>query len=370
VQNQPKNRDRPDPDQVEISLFGPGLGESVVVHLGGNEWLVVDSCRDSRSNRPAALQYLDDIGVDPNRVVAVVASHWHDDHTRGLADLVGACPQAGVYVSAAFVQRDVRALVELNGGTLPKAGGGTREMYGVFRKLEESGRNPRIVGAQRIVHRRRMSGRIPDATVISLSPSDAAVHMSIRSMISDISTSGSQRTFLPWRDPNHSAIVLWVQIGEARILLGADLEEVSTDIGWTAIVDDPYRDDRPAEVFKIPHHGSITSFVEAVWERLLVNRPNTALTPFRQGSVRLPTQEGVQLICERTDLVNITHRADAALPRVQRDSTVEKTLREAKIDVHQRAFPSGQVRLRRRDLSEQSGEWEVDLFGAANPLCT
>ncbi|PXF57856.1 MAG: hypothetical protein C4B58_08625 [Deltaproteobacteria bacterium] len=41
--------DLPSPDELEISLFGPGRGECVVAHLGNNDWLVVDSCLDNTS---------------------------------------------------------------------------------------------------------------------------------------------------------------------------------------------------------------------------------------------------------------------------------------------------------------------------------
>ena len=47
--------DPPSPDELEISLFGPGRGECVVVHLGNNDWLVVDSCLDNTSSQPVAL---------------------------------------------------------------------------------------------------------------------------------------------------------------------------------------------------------------------------------------------------------------------------------------------------------------------------
>ena len=32
----------PAPDELEVSLFGRGVGECAVVHLGSGEWLVVD----------------------------------------------------------------------------------------------------------------------------------------------------------------------------------------------------------------------------------------------------------------------------------------------------------------------------------------
>ena len=36
----------PRTDELEVSLFGPGVGECVIVHLGAGEWMVVDSCLD------------------------------------------------------------------------------------------------------------------------------------------------------------------------------------------------------------------------------------------------------------------------------------------------------------------------------------
>src|SRR5260370_27238866 len=70
------------PAELEVSLFGPGVGECVVVHLGLGEWLVVDSCVDPVSRKPVALNYLSELHVDVGKAVKqVVAKHWHDDHT-------------------------------------------------------------------------------------------------------------------------------------------------------------------------------------------------------------------------------------------------------------------------------------------------
>jgi hypothetical protein len=51
--------DLPNADELEISLFGPGYGESLALHLGNGQWMIVDSCVDSSSRRAAALGYLD-----------------------------------------------------------------------------------------------------------------------------------------------------------------------------------------------------------------------------------------------------------------------------------------------------------------------
>ncbi|MBN1875905.1 MAG: hypothetical protein JXA33_16905 [Anaerolineae bacterium] len=54
----------PAPDELEISVFGPGYGESILVHVGAGNWILVDSCLDPVSKQPAALTYLDTLNVN------------------------------------------------------------------------------------------------------------------------------------------------------------------------------------------------------------------------------------------------------------------------------------------------------------------
>ena len=78
----------------ELTLLGPGYGESLVLHLGDGIWVLVDSCLDS-DGLPQALRYFESINVDPAEAVdLIVATHWHDDHIRGIADLVETCKKA------------------------------------------------------------------------------------------------------------------------------------------------------------------------------------------------------------------------------------------------------------------------------------
>jgi hypothetical protein len=32
--------ERPTAQEIEVSIFGPGFGESIVVHAGNNEWVM------------------------------------------------------------------------------------------------------------------------------------------------------------------------------------------------------------------------------------------------------------------------------------------------------------------------------------------
>src|SRR5207245_4671337 len=53
---------RPGPDEIELSIFGPGFGECLLVHLGDADWMMVDSCMDQRHRQQPALTYLREMG--------------------------------------------------------------------------------------------------------------------------------------------------------------------------------------------------------------------------------------------------------------------------------------------------------------------
>lgn len=98
--------DLPAHDELEVSLFGPGVGECVVIHIGHGSWIIIDSCVDENSI-PIALSYLEKIGVNPERAVKfIVISHWHDDHIQGLSEVVRRCMNAKIIYSAALLKKN------------------------------------------------------------------------------------------------------------------------------------------------------------------------------------------------------------------------------------------------------------------------
>jgi hypothetical protein len=65
----------PADDQFEVSIFGPGKGEAIAVHLGAGEWLTVDSCVEQVTGDHPVLRYFDQIDVNvENRVLMVVGT--------------------------------------------------------------------------------------------------------------------------------------------------------------------------------------------------------------------------------------------------------------------------------------------------------
>src|SRR5258708_6538741 len=95
AKNKPDRTSPPLADELELSLFGPGKGECVVVHLGYGDWMVVDSCMGDGGKSAIALDYLGLMGVDVTRnLKLVVVSHWHDDHIRGISKILATATSA------------------------------------------------------------------------------------------------------------------------------------------------------------------------------------------------------------------------------------------------------------------------------------
>jgi hypothetical protein len=177
-------------------------------------------------------------------------------------------------------------------------------------------------------------------TVYALSPSDVSILLAHQHIASLLPQEKVTKLRVPALTPNHAAVVLWINIGEAFILLGSDLEETGHQgTGWSVILGSSTYPRGKASVFKIPHHGSQTADHPQIWQDMLDAKPYAILTPFALGSVSLPARQDVDRICARTAQAYTT-----AIPRHRRrrdrPHTVEKTLRETVRSIRE-GLPAG-----------------------------
>jgi hypothetical protein len=347
-------------DELEVSLLGPGFGETVVVHLGQSRWMIVDSCHDSESGEPAAIRYLEQIGVDPQDVVTIVATHWHDDHVRGLAKTVERCPHAHFYFSAMLRETEFLQLLEAGRRSM-MASSGVSELAridDVFadRRLR-SGKRPMLAGPNRILWE-------DGATQVrSLAPSDAGIIDSMRFVAQSLPSARAAKRRIGDPGPNHTSVVLWVTTPYGTALLGADLQRRRRlDLGWNGVLNLPGRPTTPAGVFKIPHHGSANADDERVWAELLDPDPIALLTPFVRSG--LPKEADVARICANTSRAFATAPARAGTRR-PRAPEVDAMIDSAAAYVKEAETATGHVRVRLR----AGGEPTIDLFGPAHSMC-
>lgn len=360
------DRDPPRPDELEISLFGPGYGESLAVHMGDRRWMIVDSCVDPDTRRPAALDYLDSLGVDcAKEVVLVLATHWHDDHVRGLADVVEACEGARFLCPASVRTDEFLVLTQSNVLGSGQTTSGVRE----FARVLEIVRSRRAAGQSNagpgLVVENTVVGDSPRCTVKALSPSSAALERAMAAIAGVLPQ--PLRPHLRVRSPssNEDSIALWVAGESGRALLAADVERQATDDrGWGAILSLRPAAAGRAGLVKLPHHGSESGHDQRMWDELLEREPAGMLTPWRRGARSLPTEDDRRRLVGLAPGAVLVGSSESRLGRY--DRAVERTLKEV---TESRSGATGRMgHARARCGPATSGSWRVELGSNAQPL--
>lgn len=359
----------PEQDEVEVSIFGPGKGESIAVHVGNGEWLIVDSCVDQRSNEIPVLQYLERIGVDVSADVRlVVGTHAHDDHIAGLASVFDACRSAQFVCSSALTKeeflRHVRAdeQIEAQYKLRQSIRKEYRQIFEVM-KTRPKGKRLKYAMAELPLLTRSESAEAPVMIVTALSPSSEAIERAMRSLAEGIAVAdGTKRPGAI--DPNELAVAIFIVVGDTAVLLGADLLKGPAGCGWKAVLAlENFTANPLASVFKVPHHGSHNAHHDDVWTRLLTDDVISLLAPYRRGSKPLPAPDDVQRLKALSKTVYCS--ANPRLP------TPNKAVRKTTASLS--GFASnvrivgyaGQVRARRKRGAD---DWVVTCFDPALQL--
>lgn len=349
----------PAADELEVTVFGPGYGEAIAVHLGANRWVLVDSCLDPETKSPASLSYLDRIGVPQESVISIIASHWHDDHVRGLSEIVARCTTAELNISATFSDEEALAFLSAYSGEhTPGLAKGARELF----QSVQSRDTVHIVHQRSNIIDEQIGGRRVHVT--ALSPVEAALAQSVARLASYLPSpkGGSSVKHAPELEPNIESVVVHIDIDGEAILLGSDLENHAA-LGWSAVVLDRWVSGRiPATAYKVAHHGSHTGDDQAIWTTLLQPDPVACMTPFINGSVKLPTDSDKKRIRAATPDCYIS---SAASRRPNMDNAQLKRLNDICRNLAPINTGFGAIRMR-KVIGHDS--WQVKCFGNAQPL--
>lgn len=350
----------PAADEIEVTLFGPGFGEAIAIHVGEQNWMLVDSCIDPDSDAPASSTYLSRIGVTPNQVRTIVASHWHDDHVRGISQMAASYPEAEFQLSSIFNNKEATIfLAAYSGSSAPGQARGAKELFEVIK--------------QRVsvfhLHQRSIVLELGLTTgkkikVTALSPVQAAISQSIAHMAQYLprSSGGSPINHAPELAPNLEAVSIHIDFGDDAVLLGSDLEDHST-LGWSAVVADKWSGARrPATAYKVAHHGSYTGDTPVIWASLLQPNPIACMTPFNLGKHSLPTDIDKARIKGHTTHAYIS---SGATKKPDLDSAQLKRLADICKNLSRVNAGFGAVRLRKRF---GAATWMVECFGRAQKL--
>jgi hypothetical protein len=328
--------------------------------------MIVDSCVDAASREPAPLDYLRALGVDCAKDVAVVlATHWHDDHVRGLAEVVDACENSRFLCSSAFRTEEFLELTQSNVLGAERTTSGVRELRAILETVRSrktagsSNAGPTFVLESAIIE------QSAHCEVRALSPSSAAIERAMAAIASMLPEQLRPHLRVQSPSSNEGSVALWMKGPAGAALLGADVERQGTDDrGWGAILAlDPAASGR-ARLAKVPHHGSESGHDQRMWDDLLDLRPAAVLTPWSRGSGRLPTDEDRRRILGLAPDAVIVGQGASKLERY--DPAVERTLKEVAESRHAAMGRMGHARARCGPLD--SDGWRVESVRAARLL--
>ena len=355
---------------MEISVFGPGYGECLVLHLTNNQWVIVDSCVGAGSARPTAAKYLTSLGINlATDVRLILATHYHDDHIAGIGELLEQCTRARFACSMALNSRDWTKLTEIYRGYLVTGGSGVDEIRRVMRELKRRADQREVAAPIFCIAGRILREPLLNAPVVltCLSPSDAAVaamHTRIREKL--LPRARRRRLAVPGLESNDGSVVLAIRVGSASALLGADLEERNRPgLGWQAVLDSGVAGSDRCDGLKVPHHGSSTAYHPDVWGRLIEPKGWAVVTPYNRQKKPIPTKKNCERIQRMTEWSFITSPPGWSRFR-HPNPTVQKTAEEATVKIGPEQPKDGHVRLRKATIN--AGDWRIDCFGQAVPL--
>ena len=365
-------RNTPASNEIEVSLFGPGYGECIAVHIGAGEWIVIDSCKSSETGRPAVLDYLDQLSVDVSRDVSfLICSHWHDDHIRGFGELAERCKSAKVVCSGALRSEEflnLAAAYSDSDRTLMKSPG-AKEIYSTFHQLKVRNSEPIWAAKDRIIVSRNIEsapGTVHSFKIASLSPSDYSITAAKLSFNKLLPREYEPKRGLGSQNPNHFSVVTYIEIGPIGILLGGDLEVTGNkESGWDSIINDRQILTRRSSVYKAAHHGSENGHHNSIWSDMLTNEPVCIITPFRNGRIFLPQPRDINRLVSMRGSGFIT-ASPGVSGKIRRSRAVERTIGET-VRAHAVGQPqTGQIQIRR--TVDESGDWMVRLSDSAYEL--
>lgn len=362
------NLSPPSLDNIQCYVLGGGVGECIVMHIGHNKWMVVDSFINRESGNPIALDLLASLSISPNDVSYVVATHWHDDHIKGISKVYTDTTNASFVMPSALTSSEfleVATLQQSHKKILTSIDTGVdelRKVLDIANQRKSSGKTDLFCLASK--NKTIFEDTQKLQKIMAISPSDEEFKNAIiafKRFIPDNDNAPKKR--VPNPAPNDTAIVLTIDTPMGKFILGSDLEHTpDPDSGWQSAHRAALGKGK-ALFFKISHHGSEGAHYGPVWSDLLDEGAHTVVTPYNNSHI--PKKDDLVRI---GNLRSNSHIA-GGLPekRFARSKTVDKTINQYVKNI--KSLPS-KVGLVKYEIKTGDTTPTVTYFGAAQDIKT
>ena len=277
------------PDQLSVVVFGPGFGESIVMHAPPGEWLIVDSLVDPVASSPVdpansanpAIKLLHEHQAEPS---ALLFKHPHEDHAAGFDALVERWASAKIGYLSEHISLVGDRLTHPDFERSLRTGLAEHAASAVLDAWDRSpDRKWDLLPGSTI--------NLGQAAVTVLGPSKRALKRA---------RAGKSI------DANTLSVPLAIDWCGTRVVLGADLPAAE----WRQIVKDlPRASPGDHHALKVPHHGS-----KAAQHGLLADPSDGRercwlLSPWKLAGGTLPRfeqDEGIDLMLRRIPEIHLT----------------------------------------------------------------
>jgi beta-lactamase superfamily II metal-dependent hydrolase len=269
----------PEQEQLEITVLGNGLGESIVVHYGLERWAIIDSFEVNNGifgKEAAALRYLDSIGVPPNKVKNLFLTHLHADHFRGFDLIVEACREIDDFYFPFPNAKTVDRLRELDDEK--------RTAFAVLKTTLET------IEAKKKNFAVHDPTHVLDGSAQILTPTKQLRRKSTAFLSEDFET-----------NPNYYSIVMRL-FGSAVALLAGDLIN-HAEFGWEELLR-VHPEEPRASFVKVAHHGSSGAHSEDLFTKFS-DSPLAVITRHVNGRFVLPDETFVPTIRALTSALHV-----------------------------------------------------------------
>ncbi len=354
---------------IETILIGTGggYGESIVLHLGYNDWIVVDSCINPLTKVSLPLEYLESRGVDIAKdVKMIICSHWHDDHIQGISQLLDKCKNSIFSIAIANDRSKFLMFVGLDYNKIKNEATvcSTKELDKCLEIIASRKATVKQAVEDKVLLSNNNNGIKYE--IISLSPSDYILDEFNNEISTLITEYGKSNKKIIYHKPNDKSVVILVKINEQRILLGSDLEVCDDERkGWKCIIKNCQTIDSKSQVFKIAHHGSNTGYDKAIWDELVDENTIAKLSPWNRCN-KLPQRDMLEVFLNHTENLYIT-----SIPHIskgkpkKREKSISKAIARFNPTLQEVKYVKGIIKCM---FNVPKNYWEVETIDSGSKI--
>ena len=331
-------------EEIELLVFGRGYGECILIKYSKDEYALVDCFKNPVTNNPIVIDYFNAINELPEKINIIVVTHWHKDHISGISDVIPlANSNVKIVLNPIVKENDFNKFIFLNGSS-------TNEFRKIYEYIKQHPQSLCYSGQNKQLCKTKCS------YINTLSPQDFEIFSYIDNLNRKLITN---KVYYDIPDNNCLSIVLLFRYKKQGILLGSDMVNNSdTNLGWNGIINN-YTDIK-SNIFKIPHHGSITGHNDKIWTNLLQDCPTSILTTFNKGS-KLPTDEDIQRI------KNLSEKLYIIGSNTKKDKNKERLAKKVLKDVSIKAVTQ-EIGLVRYRYNLKTQKCSIECFGKTETL--